>query len=228
MNAQPKLSSAELQRGHDAVTQELTEARAEHAKAAYAHALDRNDEVARQALIKSKQRLDLLEAELTGLGAATGEAKRLERITALNVEIAQWEEDGKTAVAAAEAAEAAFAKVNACILALGTAYRELQTAERQSNCTEAKCAKGKDDRSFYSYAVRTESLVDGLLWLAIGGKHDLARSDVVMDGGGTPTPERPAQQVAMYCERAKDQVRKGVQHKTAALRDEVAVLGAGQ
>jgi hypothetical protein len=52
------MTSADLQRGYNATSQELEDVRAEHAKCAYDHALDRNSEVARKALIKSKQRLD--------------------------------------------------------------------------------------------------------------------------------------------------------------------------
>ena len=81
MNA-PALESTQLERGLEAAQLELQQAREAYARAAYDHALDRDNPKTREALIKAQQHRDVLQAEIDGLDAATGEARRREAIAA--------------------------------------------------------------------------------------------------------------------------------------------------
>lgn len=224
MNAQPKLTSADLNRGTAAASQELQEARADHAKCAYNHAIDRNDEAARQALIKSKQRMDLLEAELQGLSAATGEAKRRERVQALKGQIAQLDAQRDEAIAAANKTQTAFGVAVKAIAGLGEAYKALQAAELDANKREGECASLPAGHMFYPASLKTRPYFDSLLWLAIGDGHEISRSELAMNAGGATTPELPEELIAKYAERAKDNVRNGIRKKAAALAEELEQL----
>lgn len=214
MNAQPKLTSADLNRGAAAAAQELNEARAEHAKKAYDHALDRNNEVARQALIKSKQRIELLEAELQGLSAATDEAKRRERLADLDAQIAEWQQLAAQGCSAADEAGKAFAKVERAVAALGKAVKELEIVEQKSNEIEARCAKSAV--GYYTCSITTHGQIENLLQFAIGPcRHEAYDAEVY---------RRPAAAVEEYCEQAKQQIRSGANAKIAALQQEAAKL----
>jgi len=216
LNAQVKVTTEDLRRGQQAALQELQDARAEHARCAYAHALDRDDGAAREALIKSKQRLDLLEAELQGLSAATGESQRRERHAELERQVAEWQEREKAGFAAVDAAAAAFAKVEKAVLALAKLVKELEAAEKAANAIESRCVKEGKNYGFHTCSMQTHGQIEKLLQLAVGS----ARHNTY----GPEVYRRPGEDVIKYAERAKRLISESVEEKVAALQQEAAKL----
>lgn len=219
MNAQIALTSADLDRGRAAAETELQEAREEHARCAYQHARDRNDPAARDALIQSKQRLDLLDAEIQGLEAATGEATRLEKLAELNAAIAKLDADRDRALQSVDAVEQAFGRIAKVVKQLKAANAELEAAEAAANAQESSCARLPHGHTLYSQNLRTSALLDALLWWALGDR-ELQRTELVMDIGGTVDIDHPARCLKRQSERSRVAINEGIERKATALREQ--------
>jgi hypothetical protein len=130
MTAKKKPCSSDLQRGINAASSELQRAEEEYARAAYAHATDRDDEKARKEVLTTRQRIDLLRAEIDGLQAAHGEASKREAADA--VEEAHRDRMSAFDDAAEQAASipALFAECAAAMALLGQRRTELLSAIR--------------------------------------------------------------------------------------------------
>lgn len=211
------LTSNDLRRGQFAVEEELQQARAAHAKAAYEHALDRDDTTKRDALISAKQTLDLLTAELQGLQAATGEATRREGVEALEGEISALEQRRADALATIDQVPPAFARTYQAIQELGAAWKALQQVELDANRSEAQLAPMPRGDQLYPFSFRLRPIVDCLLWQAIGGDWELRRDDLLTDVGGNHHPERALEVVAKKHERSRAEVVRGVDRKVQEL-----------
>jgi hypothetical protein len=223
MKNQNQLSSNEIQRGVQAAEDELQQAREEHAKAAYAHAVDREDPAARDAVIAAKRRMDLLQAEMQGLGAAAGEAARREQAASLDSQLNTYKRDQAEAVKAINAVPVAFERAAKAITQLGEELKALQEAEQNANRLEGRLVITRYSR-IPNVSYRTRLLVDALLWLAIGNR-ELTRSDIVIDFTGKLMPDNPAKSVQRSRERALREVQRGVDEKVAELGSASAVQG---
>lgn len=207
-------SSTDLQRNRNAVEQDLQEARDAHAKAAYAAAVDRDDETARERLVAAKQRIDTLEGERMGLTAAQGEAARIERQAVLEAEARELQATEREALAAVTGAQQAFQVLVEQTRALGEAYRAFTEKNSAMRGFEANLRIMRNPEDFYSPTLRPDPLLDGLLWQELG-QRDLKRCEVVMDSGGTRTPDRPLEVAVEACERVRHNIRKSVAERLA-------------
>lgn len=211
-NPNPQLSSDDLKRGANAASAELQAARADYSKCAYNYALDRENEETRKALLNSKQRLDVLSAELEGLGAATSEAERIERIAGAIAVIDELETQRTEAKAAADATHAAFERVMTAIGALGAAHRELVKREKASSVAELRCRKAGSNAWSDLHPTK---YVEGLIKAALGAPLS-----------GAPDAAKVEQMIATFHERATDRIDAGIDEKAAGLRERVARLEA--
>jgi hypothetical protein len=219
-----KLTTANLQAGRQAVEQDLITAREEHSRAAYAAALDRNDEIARKTLVACKQRMDLLAAELEGLAAAGKEATRLEGNDAVQEAIGACSTQRDEALAAVDAVEAAFARTEQALGELGGAYKALQEAEERSNRLEARCGPLNLHGNNPPTSFRTREIVAGVAALHVGEHFQPQRSVSLQDTGGRPIPDAAAQQIARAAERARGEIERGIAKRIDGLR--ARLLGA--
>lgn len=222
--AENTLTTHDIRRGQLAVEEELTQARQAYAAASYDHALDRTNDERRRALIQSKQRVDVLTAELQGLQAAHGEAARRESLGSIEDQVAALETKRRSAVETIDAMTPAFDRTYKAIQELGAAWAALQAAELAANRAEGTIARMPKSDFIYSGSFRMQPIVDDLLFLAIGPEWTLQRSDALADMGGRRQPERAFDHLKKYRERALSQVERGATHTLAELNERAQKL----
>lgn len=220
MSKNKALTTAGLQSGRAEAQAELQQAREAYAKAAYAYALDRNDEAARDALLKAKEHRDLLEAEIGGLEAAIGEASRRELADELDVGLTALEASRADALEASDAMAPAFAKVADAVKTLSAAWADCKEAQGRANRAEAELARHPRQGAVYYGKQDCKPLLEALLWYHFRNDHlELTRSDALIDSGGRVFPDRPAEVVAKRAENARAAINVGADDKARDLRE---------
>ena len=215
-------NSADLQRGHNDAERELQDASAAHARAAYPYAMNRNDPAARDAVLAAKVRMDLLTAEMQGLGAAAGEATRLEKSAALESAVSVLDNERLQALESVTAVETAFGRVVEVIKELQAAHAQLEADEAKAYGQEAACVYVPNGHVFHSKSQQTRALVDGLLWWAVGDRELYCNSAVKDDFADQPDTDIAAGHLQRQSESARFEINKAIDRKIQALKDEAA------
>jgi len=220
------ITTKQITAGIDHASQERQEAQRTYDRAALAYARNREGEGAKQALVDAKSRLDMLDGELSGLSAARSEASRQDAQDAVQSRVADVERWLEKTEAAISALPPAVAKVDAAVCAFATAFAELNEAEIAANELMANAHKRLSLSIPDGPRFLTRHIVDSLVWLHTREQFTAVRAELIMDDGGTPTPDGPERMIKREAEREIGRARTAAATRITRLRAESADLQA--